>query len=197
MNKMTVTAQCGTNMLPPQEGGANAPTAGAKEGEAIAMVDRKKICFIASSGGHVQEISWLFDMQEGYDAFLVTEQNNFQMKYPMEKVYYFNKIDRREKHFFLHFLRLIRDSAALMHREKPDIIVSTGALVCIPMLYIGKLLGKQIIYMESLARVEGKSLSGKLTYPIADLFIVQWESMLAYYPKAVYASKLFGEVKNR
>lgn len=197
MNKITVTARRGINSLPPQEGGAAAPTAGAKEGEAIAMADREKICFIASSGGHVQEVSWLFDLQEGYDAFLVTEQNDFKLKYPMETIYYFNKIDRREKHFFLHFLRLIKDSAVVMHREKPDIIVSTGALVAVPMMYIGKLLGKRVIYMESLARVEGKSLTGKLAYPIADLFIVQWETMLAYYPKAVYASKLFGEVKNR
>lgn len=161
------------------------------------MADRKKICFIASSGGHVQEISWLFDLREGYDSFLVTEENEFRMKYPIETVYSFNKIDRREKHFFLHFLRLIKDSAVVMAREKPDIMVSTGALVAVPMLYIGKLLGKRIIYIESLARVEGKSLSGKLAYPIADLFVVQWESMLAYYPNAVYASRLFGEVKNR
>ena len=161
------------------------------------MEKREKICFIASSGGHVQEISWLFGLCDTYDAFLVTERSEFQKQYPMERTYYFNKIDRKEKHFLLHFLQLIGKSIQVMGREKPDIILSTGALVSVPMLYIGKLLGKKIIFMESMARVEGKSLSGRLVYPIADLFLVQWESMLAYYPKAVYASRLFGEVKTR
>ena len=159
------------------------------------MVKKEKICFIASSGGHLQEISWLFGLCEEYDAFLVTERSDFQKQYHVDKTYYFNKIDRREKHFLIHFIQLIINSAKLMAKEKPDIILSTGALVTVPMLYIGKLLGKRIIFMESMARVEGKSLSGKLVYPIADLFLVQWESMLAYYPKAVYASRLFGEVK--
>lgn len=159
------------------------------------MAKKKKICFIASSGGHLQEISWLFDLCGEYDAFLVTECSDFQKKFHVEKTYYFPKIDRREKHFLLHFLQLIINSAKVMAKEKPDIILSTGALVTVPTLYIGWILGKRVIFMESMARVEGKSLSGKLVYPIADLFLVQWESMLAYYPKAVYASRLFGEVK--
>lgn len=159
------------------------------------MANREKICFIASSGGHVQEISWLFDLCDEYDSFLVTERGDFQKEYAVDRTYYFNKIDRREKRFFLHFLQLIGNSAKIMRKEKPDILLSTGALVSVPMLYIGKLLGKKIIFMESMARVEGKSLSGRLVYPIADLFLVQWESMLACYPKAVYASRLFGEVK--
>lgn len=159
------------------------------------MANREKICFIASSGGHVQEISWLFDLCDEYDSFLVTEHSDFQKRYHVERTYFFNKIDRREKHFFLHFLQLIGNSIKVMRKEKPDIILSTGALVSVPMLYIGKLLGKKIIFMESMARVEGKSLSGRLVYPIADLFLVQWESMLPFYPKAIYASRLFGEVK--
>lgn len=159
------------------------------------MVNREKICFIASSGGHVQEISWLFGLCDEYDSFLMTEHSDFQKRYHVERTYYFNKIDRMEKHFFLHFLQLIVGSVKIMRKEKPDIIISTGALVSVPMLYIGKLLGKKIIFMESMARVEGKSLTGRLVYPIADLFLVQWESMLPFYPKAIYASRLFGEVK--
>lgn len=156
---------------------------------------RQKICFIASSGGHLQEISYLFDLQASYDAFLVTEESEFQKQYYLDNTYCFPKIDRREKRFLLHFLQLILASAKVLRKEKPDIILSTGALVTVPMLYLGKLLGKKIIFMESMARVEGKSLSGRLVYPIADLFLVQWESLRKDYPKAVYASRLFGEVK--
>ena len=159
------------------------------------MDKREKICFIASSGGHLQEISFLFDLRQDYDSFLVTENDEFQKQYHDVMTYYVDKIDRREKHFIRHFLKLIGTSRKIMKQEKPDIIISTGALAAVPMLYLGKLRGKKIIFMESMARVEGKSLSGKLVYPIADLFIVQWESMMKYYPKAIYASRLFGEVK--
>jgi hypothetical protein len=59
------------------------------------------------------------------------------------------------------------------------------------MCYWGKMLGKKIIYFETFARVTDKTISGKLVYPIADLFFVQWESMLKIYPKALYKGGLY------
>lgn len=59
------------------------------------------------------------------------------------------------------------------------------------MCYIGKLFGSKIIYLETFANIKTKSLSGKLVYPIADLFLVQWESMLECYPKAVYVGGVY------
>ena len=159
------------------------------------MEKREKICFIASSGGHLQEVSFLFDLRTNYDSFLVTEHSDFQKKYHDTRTYYFDKIDRKEKNFLLHFLKLIAGSLRILHQEKPDIIISTGALVSVPMMVIGRLTGKKVIYIESMARVDSRSLTGRLVYPIADLFIVQWESMRALYPRAVYASRLFAEVK--
>lgn len=158
------------------------------------MERKEKICFIASSGGHIQELSWLFSLTDCYDGFLVTERDGFEGRYTLPNTYYFDKIDRKEKGFFLRFLKLIRFSVGIFRKEKPDIILSTGALVSVPMLYIGKLMGRRIIYMESMARVDSRSLTGRLVYPIADLFLVQWESMRSLYPRAVYASRLFGEV---
>lgn len=48
-----------------------------------------------------------------------------------------------------------------------------------------------IIYIESFARVDEASLTGKLMYPLADLFLVQWEDMLKVFPKAIYAGGIF------
>ena len=155
-------------------------------------MEKKKICFIASSGGHLQEISFVSALAEEYDCFLVTEKSEFQTQYHLEKTYFVNKIDRREKHFLLHFIGLIFRSAKLLHKEKPDVILSTGALAAVPMLYLGRLTGRTIVFIESFARVEGPSLTGRLVYPIAHLFIVQWEQLLKVYPRAVYASRLFG-----
>ena len=52
------------------------------------------------------------------------------------------------------------------------------------------LFGK-IIYIETMANINRKTQTGRLIYPIADLFIVQWESMLKIYPKAIYGGFIF------
>ena len=52
------------------------------------------------------------------------------------------------------------------------------------MCYIGKIFGSKIIFIETFANRNSKTLSGRLVYPIADLFLVQWEEMLKLYPKA-------------
>ena len=78
-----------------------------------------------------------------------------------------------------------------MRKEQPDVVITTGALLAFPFCLLAKLMGKKVVYIESFARVYDKSLTGKLVYPFADLFIVQWESMLKCYPKAVYTGGIF------
>ena len=41
-------------------------------------------------------------------------------------------------------------------------------------------------YIESFAKRTSPTKAGKMIYPIATTFIVQWESMLKFYPKAKY-----------
>ena len=64
-------------------------------------------------------------------------------------------------------------------------------MVSFPFCLVGKLKRKKIIYIESFARVDKKSLTGRLVYPFADLFLVQWEPMLKCYPKAEYVGGIF------
>lgn len=62
-------------------------------------------------------------------------------------------------------------------REKPDVILTTGAAVAIPMCVIGKLFRKKVIYIESFARMTTPNKTGLLIYKFADLFIIQWEAL--------------------
>jgi UDP-N-acetylglucosamine:LPS N-acetylglucosamine transferase len=79
----------------------------------------------------------------------------------------------------------------IMLREKPDFIVTTGALISFPFCIYAKLMRAKIIYIETFARVNDRSLTGRLVYPMADLFLVQWESLLELYPKAKYVGGIF------
>jgi beta-1,4-N-acetylglucosaminyltransferase len=78
----------------------------------------------------------------------------------------------------------------------PRIVLGNGPGTCVPVFllaYIGRLLGHNhasLVYVESLARVTTLSLSGKLLYPLSDMFLVQWPELHRVYPKAIHAGVL-------
>lgn len=79
----------------------------------------------------------------------------------------------------------------MLRKEKPDLIVSSGAAVAVPFFYIGKLMGAKVVYIEVFDRYNKPTLTGKLVYPIADKFIIQWEEMKKIYPKAINLGSIF------
>lgn len=75
-------------------------------------------------------------------------------------------------------------------RERPDVVISTGAGVVVFFCVFAKLLGAKLIFIESVARVERPTLSARMLYPFADLFFVQWAGLLKSFPKAKYVGRL-------
>jgi beta-1,4-N-acetylglucosaminyltransferase len=64
--------------------------------------------------------------------------------------------------------------AGAIRRHRPDVLLSTGGGVTLPLFLVGRLAGARLIYVESLTRVDGPSLTGRLVYPLVDRFFVQW-----------------------
>lgn len=149
-----------------------------------------KICFAASSGGHLEEITRLLPIADGMESFLITEKSA-SINSPWEKTYYLRQINRKEILFPIFFMKTMFQAWRILRREKPNYIISTGALITYPFCLIAKLKKVKIIYIESFARVDEPSLTGRLMYPLADLFLVQWEEMKTFYPKAIYAGGVF------
>ena len=96
-----------------------------------------------------------------------------------------------EKRFFFHFFKLFKSALKILKKEKPDFVITTGALIAFPFCIFAKLRGTKIIYIESFARVNNQSLTGNLVYTFSDLFFVQWEPLLKFYPKAKYVGGIF------
>jgi len=67
---------------------------------------------------------------------------------------------------------------------KPDVVLSTGAAIAVPFFAQAHHFGARTVYLEPVDRITSPSLSGRLVYPLADQFFVQWEEMLAIYPEA-------------
>ena len=79
----------------------------------------------------------------------------------------------------------------ILQKERPDFIITSGAAPAIPFFWIGKLMGAKTVYIEVFDRIDKSTISGKLCYPVADKFIVQWEEMKQIYPKAVNLGSIF------
>ena len=77
-------------------------------------------------------------------------------------------------------------SLGIFLKTKPKVIVTTGTHTAVPMCYIAKLFGAKIIWIETFANRNTKTLAGRLVYPIATTFVVQWEEMKKLYSKAEY-----------
>ena len=79
----------------------------------------------------------------------------------------------------------------VLREQRPDVVVSTGSEIAIPVFYLAKLLGMKTVFIETCSRVQMPTGTGRLVYPISDVFLVQWPEMLSSYgPKAQYKGGL-------
>lgn len=150
---------------------------------------KKKVMFISSTGGHLSELLELESLFGDYDSFLVTEKtpSNLALKKKYPKVGFL--IYGTKDHMLTYPFKLLTNCFISLYyfiKFRPKVIVTTGAHTAGPMCLIGKIFRSKIVFIESMANSSTKTITGKLLYPIADLFIVQWEEMLKLYPNAVY-----------
>lgn len=155
----------------------------------------KKVLFISSTGGHLSEMMMLNDLFKKYDYHIITEKTkttkNLKDKYH-ERINYL--IYGTKDHPFSYPFKLLANcfkSVYFYFKIRPDFIVTTGAHTAGPMCCLGKIFGSRIIYIETFANMNTKTITGKLIYKFADLFIVQWKSMLKLYPKAIYGGWIY------
>ncbi|MFH1588831.1 MAG: PssD/Cps14F family polysaccharide biosynthesis glycosyltransferase [Candidatus Diapherotrites archaeon] len=147
-----------------------------------------KICLAGSGGGHLNELMQLKNAFEKYEHYFVTFQRPNSTELAKKENVFFVECPGRNP---VKFLRNFIQSVKIFLKEKPDLIISTGADAAVATCIIGKIFGKKIIFIESFARVEELSLSGKIIYPFADLFLVQWDKLAEKYKKAVYGGPIY------
>lgn len=129
------------------------------------------------------EVLQLKEAYEDYEHFFITfYREGIADELKNEKTYFITNPGRN----IINFLKCFYQTLKIMINEKPDVVISTGAGSAIPSIIIGKIMGSKIIFIESFTRVFELSLTGKIVYPISDLFFVQWSYLLKKYNKAIY-----------
>lgn len=148
-----------------------------------------KVCLVGSSGGHLTHLWMLRPFWENKERFWVT--------FPKEDAISLLEGESIYPCYFptnRNLKNLIRNTWVawkVLRKEKPDLIISAGAAVAVPFFYLGRLMGKKLIYIEVFDRIDKPTLTGRMVYPITDTFIVQWEEMKQVYPKAVNLGSIF------
>lgn len=155
----------------------------------------KRVLFISSTGGHLKELLELKSLFGKYDSYIITEKTNSTLNLKKE----YGKrcgylIFGSKDHIISYPFKLFANCFISLYyfiRFRPKYIITTGAHTAGPMCCLGKIFRSKIVYIETMANISKKTITGRLIYLMADLFIVQWESMLKLYPKAIYGGFIF------
>lgn len=148
-----------------------------------------KLCLVGSSGGHLAHLYLLQPFWGERERFWVTfDKEDARSLLEGERVYPCYYPTNRSLKALLKNTWL---AWRVLRREKPDLILSSGAAVAVPFFYLGKLLGAKLVYIEVFDRIDKPTLTGRLVYPITDQFIVQWEEQTRVYPRAKCLGSIF------
>jgi beta-1,4-N-acetylglucosaminyltransferase len=149
-----------------------------------------KICIACSAGGHLTEMLALVEklnIDKKKIAFFTYRLPEIRQTLKEYKTYL--TIDPHRN--FFKYLRVFVESVSFLFRFKPRVIISSGRGFVIPLCVMSKLTGTKLIIIETSARVTEPSITGKILYPFADMFFVQWRPLLKKYGrKAVYGGLL-------
>lgn len=148
-----------------------------------------KVCLVGSSGGHLTHLYMLKPFWQDKERFWVTfNKEDANSILEGEQVYHCYYPTNRSLKALLINTRL---AWKVLRKERPDVIVSSGAAVAVPFFYLGKLFGMKTIYIEVFDRIDKPTMTGKMVYPVTDRFIVQWEEMKQVYKKAINLGSVF------
>jgi beta-1,4-N-acetylglucosaminyltransferase len=140
-----------------------------------------RLMLIASSGGHIFEMLCLRDFWKDKERCWVTF-DTADAKFLLK--------DEREVEWAAHptvrnipnLLRNLRLAFRLLRRSPPDMILTTGAGVAAPFIWLGRLYGIPTVFVESITRITELSLTARIVRPFATRMLVQWPELVRKYP---------------
>ncbi|MFL5297725.1 MAG: beta-1,4-glucuronosyltransferase WelK [Phenylobacterium sp.] len=145
----------------------------------------------ASGGGHVRQLLDLAPAWGPYDHFFVTEPTALGESIAAEhRTHFVDHVALGQARLgapvrmLLAGLRNFFQSAAIVLKERPDVVLSTGAGSVYFTVLWGRLLGARVMVIESFARFDGLSAFAKIAGPLAHDKVVQSPALAALWPDA-------------
>ena len=132
---------------------------------------RKRVLAIASGGGHWVQLLRLRPALEQHDVAYATVNPAYRPQVAGHRFYVVTDATRWNK---LRLIRMSFEILRLLLRERPHVVISTGAAPGYVALRLARWLGARTCWIDSIANVEQLSLSGRRIGPHADLWLTQW-----------------------
>lgn len=143
-----------------------------------------RIVGISSGGGHLTELITVIEHLPPLIA-VITEKGavsrNSDSSLPLQPI---KDPHRSPIGFIINTMQAFR----YVFHYKPDVVISTGAGMTVPFFLIARVSGASCIYIETGARISTPSMTGRLLYHFASLFIIQSKGLLPYCKKSVVSS---------
>jgi len=155
---------------------------------------KKKIILICSDGGHLAQILELKELFTQYDYLLVSEKTEATIELKEKYNIRFLKGRPKGERGIMFWFSIVANmflSLRLLLTHYPKVIITTGSHTAVPMCILGKIFFVKIVWILSFATINSKAKSASLIYPIADKFVVQWETAQKLYPKSIYLGGIY------
>ncbi len=140
-----------------------------------------KVMLVCSSGGHLAQLHllrpWWQHHQRSWVTFAGAQADSLLVGETVVPAY--SPTTRN----IPNAVRNLRLAIGLLRAERPDVLVSDGAGVAFPFFLVAWTLGIRTVYLEVYDRISRPTLTGRLCYPLADLFLLQWPEQMASYPR--------------
>jgi UDP-N-acetylglucosamine:LPS N-acetylglucosamine transferase len=148
-----------------------------------------KVALVCSSGGHLAQLHRLEPWWRRHDRTWVTFRtpDAESLLAGQEIVVWAHHPTTRS---ILNLLRNLRLAWRVLRSDRPDLVVSDGAGVALPFFLVARILRIKTVYVEVYDRIDEPSLTGRLCYPLSDLFVLQWEEQRRAYPRGVVIGAL-------
>lgn len=154
----------------------------------------KRILFISSGGGHLEELLALRSLFNECDYMIVTEKTDtttyLKDKYKKVKYLAYGTKQHLLPYLFIFSFNIIK-SYFIYNSFKPDVVITTGTHTAVPMCRIAHKHHSKVIWIETMANITTGTKAGQLVYKYVDKMIVQWPELLKVYPNAEYWGSIF------
>lgn len=135
---------------------------------------KKKILAVASGGGHWIQLQRLQPAFEGCEVVFISTHDGYRKHAGNSRFYAVTDANRWNK---LKLIKMAFEVIRIVNKERPDIVISTGAAPGLLAIIWGRLSLKKTIWVDSIANVEKISMSGRLAKPFSSIHLTQWEEL--------------------
>jgi UDP-N-acetylglucosamine:LPS N-acetylglucosamine transferase len=166
----------------------NRQLSSATEAESLLSAGGARVLLVSSGGGHLAQLLTLRPWWENCErSWVCFEQPDALDLLAAEHVAWaYSPTTRNARNFFKNLWLAIR----VLRKERPEVVVSTGAGVAVPFFVIARLLRIPTVFVEVVDRVASRTLTGRLCRPFSSAFCVQWPEQALLYPGSVVVGPL-------